>query len=78
MDESIERKSPSEQRVEGNWRQLKGYLREKWGDLTDDEVDRLEGRREQLVGYLEEKTGRRREELERDLEDLSRRAQYAW
>ena len=65
-------------RIEGNWRQLKGYLKETWGDLTDDDLDRLEGRRERLVGYLEERTARRREEIERDLEDLSRRANYVW
>ena len=65
-------------RVEANWHQLKGYLREKWGDLTDDELDRMEGQREQLLGYLQERTARERAEIERDIEDLSRRAQYAW
>lgn len=66
------------ERVEANWLQLKGLLREKWGDLTDDELDRLEGRRDQLMGHLEERTALRREELERDIDQLSRRAQYVW
>lgn len=70
--------SPGADRVEGNWKQLKGYVQEKWGDLTDDEIDQLRGRKEQLVGLLEERTAREREELERDIDDLSRRAQYVW
>lgn len=71
-------RDPAADRVMGNWKQFKGYLREKWGDLTDDDVDRLEGRREQLVGYLQERSGREREEVERDIEDITRRSQYAW
>lgn len=65
-------------RVEGEWLQLKGYLKEKWGDITDDDLDRLEGRRDQLLGYLEERTARERADLEREVDDLSRRAHYVW
>lgn len=70
--------NPAADRVRGNWKQFKGHLRERWGDLTDDDVDRMEGRREQLVGYLQERSGREREEVERDIGDVTRRAQYAW
>ena len=37
-------------RVEGNWKQFKGAAKEKWGKLTDDDLDVIEGRREQLEG----------------------------
>jgi hypothetical protein len=37
-------------RVEGNWKQLKGAAKEKWGKLTDDDLNIIEGRREQLEG----------------------------
>lgn len=69
---------PTRDRVEGTWHMFKGKIREKWGDLTDDDLDRTEGRREQLIGYLQEKSGREREELERDVDDLARRLHYAW
>ena len=39
-------------RVEGNWKQFKGSAKEKWGKLTDDDLNVIEGRREQLEGKL--------------------------
>lgn len=78
MDKIREFENPDAQRVEGNWHLFKGYLREKWGELVDDEVEQHKGRREQLLGYLQERTANDREELERDVEDITRRSQYAW
>ena len=43
-------------RVQGNWKQLKGKVQEQWGKLTDDDFDQIEGRREQLVGRLQERS----------------------
>jgi uncharacterized protein YjbJ (UPF0337 family) len=43
--------------VQGNWKQLKGKVREEWGDLTNDEIDEINGQREQLIGKLQEKYG---------------------
>ena len=40
-------------RVEGNWKQLKGKVIEKWGKLTDDDYDQIKGKREQLSGRLQ-------------------------
>lgn len=57
--------------MKGNWKQIKGKIRETWGDITDDELDKLEGRREQLVGYLQEKSGRERQEVEDRLDAWS-------
>ena len=37
-------------RVEGNWKQVKGQVKEKWGKLTDDELDKMNGRRESPSG----------------------------
>lgn len=56
-------------RVEGNWQQFKGKLREKWGDLTDDDIDVINGRREQLQGKIQERYGKRRDEAEREVDD---------
>ena len=44
--------------VQGNWRQLKGLVQERWGELTDDDLDRINGRREQLEGMLQERYGK--------------------
>ena len=41
----------------GKWKELKGSVKEKWGDLTDDEVTEVEGKAEKLVGILQEKYG---------------------
>ncbi|MEY9980980.1 uncharacterized protein YjbJ (UPF0337 family) [Bradyrhizobium yuanmingense] len=42
-------------RIEGNWKQFKGSAKEKWGKLTDDDLQLIEGRREQLEGRLQER-----------------------
>lgn len=44
-------------RVEGNWKQFKGKVKETWGNLTDDEIDQINGRREQLEGKIQERYG---------------------
>tara|TARA_R110000868_G_scaffold61059_4_gene185702 strand:- start:212 stop:409 length:198 start_codon:yes stop_codon:yes gene_type:complete len=50
--------------VEGNWKQLSGKVQEKWGDLTNDDLDRISGKRDQLVGKIQEKYGIARDEAE--------------
>ena len=44
-------------RVEGNWKQTKGKIKEKWGQLTDDDLTQINGRREQLEGKIQERYG---------------------
>jgi uncharacterized protein YjbJ (UPF0337 family) len=39
-------------RVEGNWKQAKGKIKEQWGKLTDDDLDVINGRRDQLEGKI--------------------------
>jgi len=48
--------------IKGNWTQLRGKIREEWGDLTDDDFDKIAGERDQLIGKIEEKYGRTRED----------------
>lgn len=57
--------------VEGNWHQFKGRVKEKWNDLTDDEVEQMQGRRENIVGKIQEKYGEsqwKQADIERELE----------
>jgi len=52
--------------LEGQWKQLKGKMREKWGMLTDDDWDKVAGKKDQLIGRLQERYGYSREDAERD------------
>jgi uncharacterized protein YjbJ (UPF0337 family) len=60
------------QQLEGNWTQFKGAVRERWGDLTDDDLDVIAGRREQFVGRVQERYGIMRDEAERQVDDFVR------
>jgi uncharacterized protein YjbJ (UPF0337 family) len=44
-------------RVEGNWKQIKGQIKEKWGKLTDDDLNVINGKRDQLEGKIQERYG---------------------
>jgi uncharacterized protein YjbJ (UPF0337 family) len=56
--------------LEGKWKQLRGSVREKWGDLTDDELDQIAGKRDKLSGYLQERYGYTQLEAERQIDDF--------
>jgi uncharacterized protein YjbJ (UPF0337 family) len=51
--------------MSGQWKQFKGRVKEKWGDLTDDDLDKIEGRREQLVGKIQQRYGIAKDEAEK-------------
>jgi uncharacterized protein YjbJ (UPF0337 family) len=53
--------------IAGNWKQVKGVVRERWGKLTDDDVDVIAGKRDILLGKIQEKHGVAREEAEKEL-----------
>lgn len=59
------------QQFEGKWDQMKGRVKEAWGDLTDDEVDQTEGKWDRLVGTIKEKTGEARETIEEKLRQMT-------
>jgi len=50
-------------RIKGNWNELKGRIKQKWGDLTDDDLMYEEGKDDELIGKIQKKTGRTREEI---------------
>ena len=51
-------------RIEGNWKQAKGKIKEQWGKLTDDDLDVIAGKRDQLLGRIQERHGIAKEEAE--------------
>ena len=57
-------------RIEGNWKQLKGKARERWGKLTDDDLDVIAGRRDQLCGKVQEAYGVSKDEAERQIREF--------
>jgi len=56
----------------GNWKQLKGSIQAKWGELTDDELEEIDGDREKLEGKIQEKYGKSKEEAREEVERVSR------
>lgn len=58
--------------VQGKWKQLKGSAKEKWGDLTDDDLTQIEGSRDKLVGKVQEKYGLAKEAAEKEVDSWSK------
>jgi uncharacterized protein YjbJ (UPF0337 family) len=56
-------------RVEGNWKQLKGKIKEQWGNLTDDDLDKIDGKREQLEGKIQERYGLDKDAARKHVDD---------
>jgi len=57
----------------GRWNEFKGMLREKWGQLTDNELTEMQGKREQLLGLIQKRYGMAKDEAERQMADLETR-----
>ena len=60
-------------RIEGNWDQLKGSARERWGKLSDDELQEAKGSRERLSGRIQERYGIAKDEAERQIDEWAAR-----
>ena len=56
--------------MQGNWKQIRGKVQEKWGKLTNDDLDVISGREDQLLGKIQERYGIAREEAERQVKDF--------
>jgi uncharacterized protein YjbJ (UPF0337 family) len=55
--------------LEGNWKQIKGKIKEKWGDLTDDDLTKIQGNREQFEGEIQKRYGKSKEAVRQDVDD---------
>ena len=56
-------------RIEGNWKQFTGKVKEKWGKLTDDEIAQIDGNREQLEGKIQARYGYAKDQVRKDVDD---------
>lgn len=63
-------------RLEANWKQLRGAVKEQWGELSDDDLDRIDGQRDQLVGKLQERYALAREDAEREVKRFETNGRY--
>ena len=59
----------NEDRIEGNWLEFKGKVKEQWGKLTDDDMDVIAGKRDQLLGKIQQRHGLTKEEADKQLDD---------
>ncbi|MDO7906681.1 CsbD family protein [Paenibacillus sp. JX-17] len=56
----------------GKWNQLKGEAKQKWGELTDDDLDVIDGQKDKFVGKLQERYGHTKEAAEREYDSWTR------
>jgi uncharacterized protein YjbJ (UPF0337 family) len=57
--------------VEGKWKQYSGKVREKWGKLTDSDLEMIKGQRQQLVGKIQERYGIAKDEAEKQVNEFT-------
>ena len=58
--------------VKGDWKQFSGKVKEKWGNLTDDDLANINGQREQLEGVLQERYGIAKDEAKKQVDEWSK------
>jgi uncharacterized protein YjbJ (UPF0337 family) len=59
--------------IKGRWKQIKGSIKQQWGQLTDDDLTRLEGDRDYLLGKVQERYGISKEKAEEQIREFERR-----
>lgn len=55
--------------IQGNWKQFSGSIRERWGELTDNEVEAAAGDRDRIEGLIQERYGTTKEEARREVDE---------
>jgi uncharacterized protein YjbJ (UPF0337 family) len=63
--------------IKGDWKRFTGQVREKWGDLTDDELEVARGRRDQFEGLLQKKYGLAKEEAKRQIDEFEKSCSWS-
>jgi uncharacterized protein YjbJ (UPF0337 family) len=57
--------------AQGQWRQMKGKIQEKWGKLSDDDIDQIDGKAERFCGIVQERYGLSRDQAEKEFDRLT-------
>jgi uncharacterized protein YjbJ (UPF0337 family) len=58
--------------IEGNWKQFQGHVRERWGRLTDDQIDTIAGKRDRLAGTIQDAYGISKAQAEMQVKTFER------
>lgn len=56
--------------IQGKWKELKGNVRQRWGKLTDDDIDQIGGKKDELIGRLQQRYGYAKEDAMREIDDF--------
>lgn len=56
--------------LKGNWNEIKGKLKQKYAQLTDDDLTFVEGKEDELYGRLQQRLGKEKEEIRREIEEF--------
>ena len=59
--------------AEGKWKQLKGQIKEKWADLTDDDIDYAQANNERFIVVIQERYGLAKDEAKKQFEELKKK-----
>jgi uncharacterized protein YjbJ (UPF0337 family) len=62
-------KKMNSDQLKGKWKQMKGSVKERWGKLTDDDIDVIDGQSDQLIGKIQERYGVAREEAKKQVDE---------
>jgi uncharacterized protein YjbJ (UPF0337 family) len=62
--------SATEDKIKGNWNQIKGKLKQTWGNLTDDDLTYAEGKEQELIGKIQKKTGETKEKIKSFIDSI--------
>lgn len=62
--------SALQDKIKGNWNQMKGNLKQKWAELTDDELLYEEGKEDEMIGKIQKKTGESKEAINKFIDDM--------
>ncbi len=60
--------------LKGKWNQLKGQIKQQWGELTDDDLDRISGNKDEVIGLIQERYGWERSRAESEYNDFMKRS----
>ncbi|PKQ02200.1 MAG: CsbD family protein, partial [Alphaproteobacteria bacterium HGW-Alphaproteobacteria-12] len=55
-------------KIEGNWTQMRGRVKEAWGDITDSDLQKIEGKRDRLAGILQERYGKEKDKVDKEID----------
>ena len=58
-------------RIEGDWKQMAGKVKQKWGNLTDDDMLKMKGKREELEGVLQTRYGYNKDQVKKEIDSWS-------